>query len=166
MEFKSRFTFCGFLLSLLLTGCATTPKFNLIDVDRSITPQQAAANPQNYRNQKVIWGGIIIAGQNLKNSTMLEILAYPLNDHYKPQTNAQPIGRFIAQYDKYLETLDYSKGRLITVSGSLINTVKGMIGKTEYTYPEISVEQSYLWPRPGESNSNTRFYFGVGAVFH
>jgi outer membrane lipoprotein len=151
--------------SLLLSACATTPKFDTSGIDMSITPQRAAAESESLRDSTLLWGGVIIAAHNLKEETQLEILGYPLDSDQRPEMETRPLGRFIAVQTGYLETSDYTEGRLVTVSGTLDKNLVGRIGESEYTYPVLKINKLYLWPRRGET-PQTQFHLGIGVMFH
>ena len=152
------------LAALLLTACASTPKFDLTGVDVSITPSRALAENAALQGSVVLWGGMIIASSNLKNVTQFEILAYPLGSNQKPDLDKPPMGRFLAEQAGYLETSDYAQGRLITVSGALQSSRQGRVGESDYSYPVLDITQHYLWPLSGESA--TRIHFNIGVMFH
>jgi outer membrane lipoprotein len=160
---------CFFALCLLVAGllsaCATAPKFDTTGVDFSITPPRAVTENTTLQGTPLLWGGIIIASSNLKQVTQFEILAYPLDGNLRPDTGKQPLGRFLAQQQGYLETADYTAGRLMTVSGTLQGTRIGRIGESEYTYPVLQVKQHYLWSRASEE-PDTSVHFGIGVMFH
>lgn len=153
------------LIGLWLTGCASTPLFDASNVDTGLTPKSATADVAASRGKAVIWGGIVIAASNLKSQTEFEILAYPLDSKFRPRTDDRPLGRFIARQDGYLETADYTQGRLLTVSGVFEDTNLGRIGDSEYTYPVVRIDRLHLWPKQSDE-SGTRFHFGVGVMFH
>ncbi|MEW5755108.1 MAG: Slp family lipoprotein [Pseudomonadota bacterium] len=153
------------LATLLLTACATTPKMDTTGIDLSVTPQRAVAEAQALQGAPLLWGGVIINSANLKDTTQLEILAYPLQSDQRPDTDQTPLGRFIAQQDGYLEISDYAQGRLVTVKGTLLPSRAGRIGETEYTYPVLHATQLHLWPKRG-SAPETRVQFGIGVLFH
>jgi outer membrane lipoprotein len=148
-----------------VTGCAVTPPFKLEGVNRTITPKEAATDFAKVKGQKVLWGGIIVNSTNTEQGTQFEILAYPLDSNYKPQTSQNTLGRFIAIAGQYLETLDYAQGRLLSVTGTLKETKAGKIGDADYTYPVVTIDQHYLW-KQGTQFSEPRVHFGVGVIFH
>ena len=155
-----------YFLLLTLSGCAVTPEFNLNGVNKTITPKQAAENINSVTGQKVLWGGIIVNSNNMAQGTQFEILAFPLDSQYKPQTDETTMGRFIANSNQYLETLDYAQGRLLSVTGSLKETRTGKIGDAEYVYPVILVDQLHLWKRQTVQSAEPSVHFGVGVIFH
>jgi outer membrane lipoprotein len=151
--------------ALLLTACATTPKFDTSDVNLGITLQQATLENSTLKGTRLLWGGVIIASSNTKETTQFEILAYPLDDDQKPELDKTPLGRFIAVREGYLETRDYSQGRLMTLRGTLLENRIGKIGESEYIYPVIDIDNHYLWPIRRDS-SEPQFHFGIGVMLH
>ncbi len=152
-----------FLAALLLSSCASGPRYPTEGVELSVTPQQAASEISVLRGKHILWGGIIISSTNLKDQSRLEVLAYPLDSNQYPQTDSPPLGRFLLQREGYLETVDYAPGRLVTVRGPLSDSESGKVGDTSYLYPVVNSREIYLWPRGGRSDP--RIHFGVGVVF-
>ena len=151
-----------FLLIFFLSACATKPPMDLQQVDVSLGLNKVIANIDEFRNKKVLWGGVIVHSQNLAKSTQLEVLAYPLTRNYKPDVTKTPLGRFLAQYAGYLETLDYAPGRQVTLTGVIHDIQSGKIGEAEYRYVDIAAQQIYLWPKQdAESDSQVHFGFGI-----
>jgi outer membrane lipoprotein len=170
---QSRHNFFSFLrhwsvhliLLLAITACATTPDFNLANVDQSIQPRDVVANLDKYRSKKTLWGGLIINSSNVKQGTQLEILSYPLDRNLKPDIEKDTLGRVIVSHEGYLETLDYASGRLLTVVGIVQETKKGMVGEAMYTYPVVKTGQLHLWPQK-DNDSDGRVHFGIGVMIH
>ncbi|MDH5444906.1 MAG: Slp family lipoprotein [Gammaproteobacteria bacterium] len=153
------------LLVLTITGCAQYPKFDTRHVDKSLLPTQVASDLKAHKGKNILWGGTILSGKNLKKSTRLEVLAYPLDGDGWPERDQKPLGRFILSQAGYLETADYAKGRVITVLGSITGIEKGKVGDSAYTYPLVQVQQLHLWEKI-DRKSGTGFHFGVGVMFH
>lgn len=152
-------------LVLLAAGCASKPRFETAGIDKSITPQTAVSDTSVAQGREVLWGGVIVNSSNLADSTQIEILAYPLDDRQRPDTDRGPIGRFIATRPGYLETADYATGRLVTVRGKLEDKVVGRIGDASYTYPVVRFEDSQLWQREASAvSSQPRVNFGIGVM--
>lgn len=151
------------ILCLLIPACASTPKFDTSRVDKSATPARVLADPEGSRGTVIQWGGTIIAGENLKEGTRLEILAYPLDKEGQPDRDAKPLGRFLAVHAGYLEITDYAPGRLATVVGPVTGVQSGRIGQSQYTYVTVAIEQLYLWPRERNGRyDGSRVHFGLG----
>ena len=149
-----------FLISLL-SGCVSTPVFDTSAVAKSLTPQSVIAEPAGSRGQTVLWGGTILDIQNLKDSTRIEVLAYPLGSSQRPVTGSKPLGRFIIHQQGFLEPATYSQGRLISVVGSVGESQSGNVGESAYTYPVINAGQLHLWP-PASNQTRTGLSVGIG----
>jgi outer membrane lipoprotein len=152
------------LLLLLLSACATGPSFDTSRVNRSLTPGTAVAKLPSAEGKQVLWGGVIISTTNLKDSTHIEVLSYPLDSNDKPRSEQQPLGRFILKAKGFLEPATYAKDRMVTAVGTLAGSQPGKVGESDYVYPVIAAEQLYLWPKPGDRDA-TRVYFGIGVGF-
>lgn len=154
------------IVALALSGCASAPKFDLTDVNRELTPARAAANIDAVRNQRVLWGGVIVASRNLKDATQLEVLGYPLGRDGKPKRDDAPQHRFLITQSGYLETADYAEGRLVSAVGTVTGTEEGKVGEARYVYPVLNAAQLHLWPRETYSRpSEPQIHFGVGVIF-
>lgn len=155
-------------LSVILGGCASTPPLNMEGVDPTLTPGQVAANPEAMLGRRVAWGGTIVATHNLKDTSEVEVLGYPLQASGRPDTGADAQHRFLVVRSGYLESADYRAGRLISAVGVVAGTRNGRIGEAPYKYPVLQAAQLYLWPKeePGRSGSNVHFGVGIGVIIH
>ncbi|WP_455198298.1 Slp family lipoprotein [Kaarinaea lacus] len=163
MRMRSPFVLFIFLPTLFLGACALTPDFPTEGVDLQLTPKRAVAEIESVKGQPVIWGGVIIAVNNLKESTEVEILAYPLDMYQRPVIEDMAHGRFLAIQPGYLETADYAQGRHITVKGTLGVTRNGRVGESDYVYPVVNISQLHLWPKEDEY-VEPRVRFGIGVM--
>ncbi|MFC1684610.1 Slp family lipoprotein [Pseudomonadota bacterium] len=150
--------------SLLICACATaqlTPEQAAL---RATTPTMAAAQPNRHQGKSVEWGGLLIATHNRQNHTLIEILAYPLRSNGRPNLGDQSLGRFLAIRAGYLEPLEFTAGRQLTVIGPITGTRQGRVGEGDYIYPTIEAGKLQLWPReaPGRT-PRLRFGIGVGS---
>ena len=113
----------------LLAGCATP--YDIGKADTRVTPQQAVNDLPRMLGRDIAWGGKITAVKNLKDRTEIEAVAYPLDASNRPNEDAKPMGRFIVVHPGYLETADYSSGRLITVVGAVNEVRQGNVGEAQ-----------------------------------
>ncbi len=152
-------------LLLLLAGCATGPRFAVGALEADLGPQDVAERLATFKGRRFVWGGRIVAAENLADRTRLQILAYPLDRSQRPRTDRPALGRFLAERRGYLETADYAPGRLVTVQGWLRDSVAGRVGEAPYRFPLLEVEQLYLWPleRPAEG-WRAPIQFGIGVL--
>lgn len=161
MKRRLTWTAWGMAMLWLLAACAAGPKFDASGVDKTLTPQRAAAEIEQARGRRVIWGGTVLASGHTKESTQIEVLAYPLNSRFRPDSDAAPLGRFLIIKQGYIETADYTAGRSLSVSGTLQRTQSGQIGDVVYTYPVVEPIDIFLWPR-GETSGGSNVHFGFG----
>ena len=145
----------------LLTGCALTPIFDTAKVNTALTPKLVLNKPAENLGQTALWGGTILDTRNLKDSTRIEVLAYPLDSSQRPVLGSKPLGRFIIQQQGYLEPATFSQGRLLSVIGSVGESQSGKVGDSAYIYPVINAEKLHLWS-PVSGQSRTGFSFGIG----
>ena len=153
-------------LLLQLAACGTTPQLDTRGVGPRITTRQAVATPDALRGRKILWAGVIVQGGNQQDSTQLEVLAYPLRYNNRPDTNAEPLGRFLIVQHGYLETVDYAPGRALTVVGALDGLRRGKVGEADYDYPVVLSQQLRLWPAADKAYTDPQVHFGIGVLFH
>jgi outer membrane lipoprotein len=153
------------LLSLLLlVGCSTKPVLPTEGANQELTPKQVSDTGQPFIGSRVLWGGVIISSTNLEGRTRLEILSYPLDSKLRPLTDKKAGNRFLAHHSGYLETVDYSAGRQVSLVGTITSIEQARLGEHYYQYPIVDSDQIHLWPvESGESKS--RVHFGIGVIF-
>lgn len=135
------------LLLTVATGCAGYPEGMEGGNYADLRPYNVAANPDNFKGQSVLWGGVIVEVVNYENETWVEILALELNAYAKPFSSRMTnYGRFIAKTSDFLDPEVYQKGLRITVAGILIDPVDGKIGERPYKYPVVNITNYHLWP--------------------
>lgn len=142
-------TLAALLLSTLLLGGCFKPPTPLAGT----FPQISVAEAQRaaLSGQRVRWGGMIVGTTPEKEETCFEILARPLNSEARPRRTDESEGRFIACVPGFYDPAVYSKGRELTVVGTLEQPEVRKIGEHEYQYPKVAAETVYLWPRRKES---------------
>lgn len=131
---------------LLVAGCAnnipqdiSSPPANNLSVDQVI--KDGTANV----GQTVRWGGSITSVSNKKDKTWLEIVAKELESNGRPIKGDHSQGRFIARVNQFLDPEIYSKGRLVTVVGELVEKEAGKIGEQPYDFPVVIANTTWLW---------------------
>lgn len=151
---------------VISAGCARTP-LDTDSVDPELTIGDVQADPEATRHTTVIWAGVVAAARNLEDSTMIEVVAYPMDRRsQRPRVEEAPIGRFLVYAPGYVETAELPQGRRITVRGRTDGTEDGEIGEAPYRYPVLRAEALELWPRrPPAVDSGPRIHFGIGIMF-
>jgi len=145
-----------------LTGCQRTDPVRTTEADVTIQPRQAAAG--GHAGRAVVWGGTLVAVQNLKDRTRLEVLAFPLDSDGYPEADDPSTGRFMADHFGFLDPADYAPGRRVTVRGNIRGVETGSVGDAPYRYPAVEVVDVRLWraDAPGDSFWSPRFHIGIG----
>lgn len=153
----------GLLFAGLLGACASRSGLEVEGDLLELYPDQVLQSAPDLSGQ-VLWGGEIVAVDNLEQETAVEILAYPLSRYsHQPQYRDEPVGRFVAYYPRFLEPVTYAPGRFVSLTGLLQGREIGLVGDYEYEFPVVYVDQLHLWPAdPQEWRSNVRFGVGVG----
>ncbi|WP_139063955.1 Slp family lipoprotein [Thiorhodospira sibirica] len=159
----SRIGLIALLLVLWLSGCATGPRYDTEGIDLSLSPRSVIEVGTFPAGQRILWGGAIIEVRNLHQSSEIELMAFPLDQQQRPQTHKAAQGRFLAHWPAYLEAMDYAPGRLLTVTGTLIDITTGPIGAATYHYPNVQIEQLHLWPAQA-SPTRPRLHIGIGVT--
>jgi outer membrane lipoprotein len=148
------------IMAAALQACSSQPVIPA--ANRTITPRQAVSMQPSEHDYILQWGGVIIETKNLREATEIQILAYPLDENGRPDTNANSIGRFIAQKPGYLEGVEYRVGREVTASGRFSMIRQGRIADSDYPFPILLSNDVTLWPQR-RTKSKPRIHFGFGA---
>jgi outer membrane lipoprotein len=130
-------------------------------VDQALKPAQTIDNT-SYTGKTVVWGGMIVEIRNLTDSSQIEMLNYPLHSNGEPIRTAQPQGRFIIKVKGFLDPAQYASGRWLSALGTVLPSQAGKIGDVSYQYPVMQSQQLHLWSEYSDSNTKTRFHFGIG----
>lgn len=131
----------------LLAGCATVPKpleGTYADVS-TVNAQQGGAG-----GTKVRWGGEIIKTEPGPQETCFYMLAHPLDSQARPRAGRgddKQDGRFVACHAGFYDPEVFSKGRELTVTGTVHGMVTRKVGDYDYAYPRVEADVVYLWPR-------------------
>lgn len=139
------------LLLLMLSFLGACASNVPLEIRTDVAPSPAVATVvrefEQYRGQRVRWGGEIVSLENREAETWIEVAARELMDDGAPGDSDQDHGRFLIRYPGFLDPTIYKAGRKVTVVGRLESRVTREIGKHPYTYPLLHSESLYLWPR-------------------
>jgi outer membrane lipoprotein len=146
---------------LLLTACAARPV-----VPSGPTPNGVISS--GVAEGSVHWGGQIVAVTNLRDRTLVEVLAYPLADTGRPLPEQAAQGRFLVERAGFLEPREYAVGRLIEAEGRLEGFADGRVGDAPYRFPILLADRLGLWDQPAtlQRPTSPRINFGVGVSNH
>jgi outer membrane lipoprotein len=157
------------LLSLFgfILGCAPaiSPELRR-EADTSVTFREIQADPVAYKGKIVLWGGEIIQILPQDNeTTLIEVLEWPLGWREKPRRTISFQGKFLVLLKKPLDLSDYRGGTKITVAGEVEGSVPGekikSISDPGYRYPLLASEEIHVWKDYGYPYSNVPDYRGT-----
>ena len=143
-----RIAVLGIVAAALLGGCASV----VPDAIRTAAPgnvqiAEVRAQPEQYRDAEVRWGGNIASTRNERDHTVLEIVARDLDGDGRPREEDKSLGRFLVKVQGFLDPAVYKTEREVTVRGRIEGVVEQPIGEYRYTYPVVRADSIYLWPR-------------------
>lgn len=140
-------------------GCAT-PVFK-DGPATSPTVAEVAAAPERYHDGEVVWGGKIVAVENLADTTEVQLVAYPLARGQRPDTRAPSQGRFVLVLPGFVEPMDYPAGRWLSLRGRVAGSELRTIDRSEVVHPRVARADVHLWPRDFPDDRG-HWSFGVG----
>lgn len=135
----------------ILGGCATVPAPIAGDNFSTVTPRQAAT--EKAGGQHVRWGGEIIKVEPRADVTCFEVLSRELWSDARPNRRDHSDGRFIACSKGFYDPALYTRGRDLTITGTVNGVEQHKVGEYQYTYAQVDADQVYLWPERQYTNA-------------
>jgi outer membrane lipoprotein len=134
------------LVALFLAGCSTFPdKLQLEDTTQLVIYEDAASKAEQVQGKLLRWGGAIAKVENKQDSTVFEMVYYPLNGYGRPISSEESMGRYRIHINGFMDPMVYQVGRLMTFTAELNGLEKGLVGEHEYVFPTANVTAYYLW---------------------
>lgn len=139
------------ICAVLLFAAACAPVLNRDLMDqgqRNFSLNELRANPDAYKGQLYILGGVIVETKFTQDGSQIEVLSKPVDKYGALEDTQRTMGRFLAVFPKeqgLLDPLIYKKGRDITIAGEFVETRKNKIDDYEYLYPFFKIRQIHLW---------------------
>lgn len=131
---------------VMLSGCTTAPAEQQIGQTSSATKVSSVRQqPELHQNAEIVWGGSVIGIDNRAEETWIEIVERPLHRRGMPDLKEDSTGRFIAVVPGFLDPLNYSNGRSITIAGTVNGSETRKIAQADYDYPVVAVVDHRLW---------------------
>jgi outer membrane lipoprotein len=137
------------LLAVLIwaTSCAPFSKNIMDQVDPALTFEDVLRDPSIFQGKTVLWGGVIVETLNRPNETVIKVRQTELDLEKRPTNLDHSRGRFLIQYNGFLDPAIYKEGREITVAGEIIGKEVLPLGNLNYTYPLVGAKEIHLWER-------------------
>jgi outer membrane lipoprotein len=134
------------LTTIMLAGCSTFPeKLQVEDTSQLVSYQDAASKAEQVKGQTIRWGGAIAKVVNKAESTVLELVYYPLTGYGKPISGDESMGRFRIHVNGFMDPMVYRVGRLMSFTAQLTDLEEGLVGEHKYIYPTANVKAYHLW---------------------
>jgi outer membrane lipoprotein len=150
------------LLASLLAACAQSPVTPGDAEVAAVGPAHVLAE-EGHEGDLVVWGGRIVTVENLAGHSELIVVSLPLDRGDRPRIRSEPGVRFMAVEPGFLEPMQYTPGRYVTILGRVTGIEERTVGEYVYQHPTIEVERLHLWPADTSRwQSSPRFSIGVG----
>ncbi len=134
------------MIVLLLSGCAHVISKELrSEAVTNVQLHSLWQDPDAYKGRIFILGGSIVGVNNTKDKTVIEVVQLPIDSYGRITNTYRSEGRFLAEYQGYLDPSIYKKGLHITMAGEVIGSREMPLDKLQYKYPVLSIKQLYLW---------------------
>jgi outer membrane lipoprotein len=157
--FSSIFCLCLLLAAALSVGCAKSahqtgqdvldqiiPAELLAQVDQSISFTDLRSSPNNYIGRTVLFGGMSLKSQRMKDRTEIEILQLPMVASMPSGQRSQSEGRFIAvRSGEFLDPAVIERDFPLTVLGEVKGAVVKPLDEGEYQYPVLEIKHLINW---------------------
>lgn len=135
------------LILLLIVSCAPFSREVMKENKKDIIFSDVVKNPEKYKGELIIWGGVIVGIISRPNETLVFVRQTEIDFEKRPKDLDKSAGRFIIQYQGFLDPSIYSKDREITVAGTITGQEERAIGEHPYMYPIIKAREIHLWER-------------------
>lgn len=150
------------VFALAVAACAPAPIYKAGPASIATTPAEALASAATLKGRHVVWGGTVVSVQNLPTTSVIQVLAYPLDASQRPRLKQPPTGRFLAEVQGFVEPLNYPVGAPITLEGALDGTRHDKIGQADYDFPLVRSGGVHRWTPEEMAKGHPNFSFGVG----
>jgi outer membrane lipoprotein len=134
------------LLFCFMSGCTQViSDRNTSSQEPEVTFTGLQTEPEQYIGRKILLGGIIVEVENGDNGGNLKIVQTKLGEDGTPGPVDESEGRFLATTGSFLDPQVYQPGMPVTMVGVITGSRTLPIDQMEYLYPELRVEELYLW---------------------
>lgn len=134
-------------LFVLIVSCAPFSRQVMQEVQKDIALGEVIKAPESFKGETVLWGGLVVETIAQKDDTLMIVRQADLDFQKRPRDPDRSAGRFLIRYQGFLDPAIYSKGREVTVVGTIDGQEKRPVGEYQYTYPLINARALHLWER-------------------
>ena len=144
---------CLLVVSLLL-ACAPTPIFppEVLDkVDRTVTFESLAANPDHYHDRTVELGGQIVGSIAEQDEVHMLVREFPIRTTpvYGPVDNGRLNGMFVIRFTGKIGAQDLQDGNMVVVIGAVMGAVASSLTGTPVHRLTVTAECFHIWRTQG-----------------
>lgn len=132
-------------LLVFATACSVISQQVRTESEPPVPFRTLVEEADRYAGKTVILGGHILETANLSGETIIKILQTPLEFRDRPKGKDHSEGRFVVSHKGFLDPEVYSKGRKITVAGTVAGKTVEKIGDYPSTFLKIVSREVYLW---------------------
>ncbi|SEI38307.1 Slp family lipoprotein [Nitrosomonas eutropha] len=152
------------LCSLLFLGACTSMPPDIRNFAATDIPYQLINQSiDTYKNAPIRWGGTVIEVENEADSSLMQVLFYPLDRNAYPQTNKLGEGRFAVETSEFLDPAIFVKGAEVTITGSVKGSIERTVGNKTIHIPLITAKAIHLWSQAYREDNmywNSRYRYG------
>ncbi len=136
------------LTAAMASGCASVISTGVLErVNSDITFEALKKAPQSHKGEVVLLAGVIVDTTLTPTGATLEIYQTGMDWENRPKNPDRSEGRFLAEYQGFLDPEIYSRGRQVTVAGKILGVKVKKLGEMDYAYPLLRAEEIYLWEK-------------------
>lgn len=118
----------------------------LAQVDQSISFTDLRSSPNAYIGRTVLFGGISLKSDRVRDRTEIEILQLPLVASMPSDQRSQSEGRFIAvRSGEFLDPEVIGREAPLTIIGEVKEAVVKSLDESEYQYPVLEIKHLVNW---------------------
>ncbi len=139
------YRFVFLLVFISINACSHIPKTIRNAPNENLQLSEIQNNFTAHQGKTVRWGGTLLNLKNTENQSTLQILSYPLTYNGRPDTLAEPEGRFIVKTTEFIDPGYYTKDSEITVAGLLTTQNEYLVDQKSLNLPVIEQPQIYRW---------------------
>jgi len=135
--------------AFMLSGCITPLAPEVKDkLDPGLDFATVQADPQQFQGKSLLLGGSIVNLKNDAQGSLLEILRWDLNRWGEPLALAEAGDRFLVRTPRQLDADLYTRGRPVTLGGTLNGTAIITINEHEESALLFDLLGIHLWDSP------------------
>lgn len=123
------------------------PSDVMAQVDPAVTFTDLRSAPGTYVGRTVMFSGISLKTQRVKDHTEIEVMQLPVGANMAPSDRrSQSEGRFIAiKSGGFLDPAVIERGSPLTVVGEVTGTMTKPLDDGEYVYPVLEIKHLVDW---------------------